>query len=429
MRTRAAAVVALVVGCAAPAPLAEPVAPAPIVAPRPIVEPAARAEIGATEEAPPTAPAPEPKPPPPAQEAVERLRRRLVAAIARRKNAGTERSILIVDVASGAVLFEDGADRALIPASNAKLFTTAAAVARLGDDHRLSTRILASAAPVDGVVTGDLTLRSGEDFTWALRSPKDPAAIVDELVDRLADGGVRRVDGAARAEGTFHVEGARAGELDEDAQRAKAKARFVRALARRKIALGARAIGGRTTVELAAIASPPLVEAIVPINTRSHNAFAELLLRHLGAELANDPTAAGGARAVLGWASETGVAGEGLALVDGSGLSRSDRASARAIVALLVAMHRRGPSFEATLAIAGTSGTLQKRLLGDDTRARVIGKTGTLAEVAALSGLVHNRHDDRRVAFAIVQNGARDIAAARALEDELVTLVAARWSD
>ena len=60
-----------------------------------------------------------------------------------------------MDADSGQVLYERNADLSLNPASNMKLLTSAAALARLGPGYRFTTRVLASAGPSgEGVVDG-----------------------------------------------------------------------------------------------------------------------------------------------------------------------------------------------------------------------------------------------------------------------------------
>ena len=109
----------------------------------------------------------------------------------------------------------------------------------------------------------------------------------------------------------------------------------------------------------------------------------------------------------------------------GSGLSKLDRLSA-ASLASLVAFVQRTPSLRPlldTLAVAGVSGTLRKRLRDIPGHALVRGKTGSTDESSALVGLVADRY-----AFAILENGAPvDFTAAHAAQDRSVqALLAAR---
>src|ERR1039457_4097300 len=57
--------------------------------------------------------------------------------------------VRIVSLDRERVLFERNANRLFLPASNAKLFTTALALARLGADYRFQTRVLADRTPIE----------------------------------------------------------------------------------------------------------------------------------------------------------------------------------------------------------------------------------------------------------------------------------------
>ena len=55
--------------------------------------------------------------------------------------------IQIVDLATGKTLYELNPDHYFVPASNAKLFSTALSLTRLGADYTFQTRVFAPAAP------------------------------------------------------------------------------------------------------------------------------------------------------------------------------------------------------------------------------------------------------------------------------------------
>ena len=93
----------------------------------------------------------------------------------------------------------------------------------------------------------------------------------------------------------------------------------------------------------------------------------------------------------------------GVRIADGSGLSRFDRLTAGALAAILrlgATDPKIRDAFVTSLAVAGISGTLERRLDLRATRGRVIAKTGTTFRASALAGFVR-----RRYVFAILQNG------------------------
>lgn len=72
--------------------------------------------------------------------------------------------VLVVDMATGARLYEKNPDLGLNPASNIKLVTTAAALALLGPEHRYVTRVYAKKGALKGhTIHGDLYLKGGGD--------------------------------------------------------------------------------------------------------------------------------------------------------------------------------------------------------------------------------------------------------------------------
>jgi D-alanyl-D-alanine carboxypeptidase/D-alanyl-D-alanine-endopeptidase (penicillin-binding protein 4) len=98
-----------------------------------------------------------------------------------------------------------------------------------------------------------------------------------------------------------------------------------------------------------------------------------------------------------------GVPLAGVRIVDGSGLSRLDRLTVAALVAILEAAWNdpsvRRPFFSA-LPVAGLSGTLSDRMRRPPARGNVAAKTGTTREASALAGYARGRY-----AFAVLQNG------------------------
>jgi len=122
--------------------------------------------------------------------------------------------IQIVDLESGRTLYELNPDRGFVPASNAKLFTTALALLRLGPDFTFQTRVLAESGPgADGRIAGPLTLAgggdpnlSGRDIPYRMGSKGgNPLAALEDLAGQVAARGVKRVDGDIVGDDSWYV--------------------------------------------------------------------------------------------------------------------------------------------------------------------------------------------------------------------------------
>ncbi len=450
----------------------------------------------------------------------------------------------VVDTGSGAVLLENNAGHFFVPASNAKLFSTALALMRLGPDHRFHTVVLADQSPdADGTLHGDLRLVGGGDPTLSARAipySKDaaagnPLAALEDLAGQVAARGVRRVEGGIVGDDTAYVwepyaegwaqddtlweYGAPVGALSfndnalalevspgqqpgepvrlaltppldyflldnrvrtgkkgeqavhferppgsrevrvwgtagsrsvhllavEDPARFAAWA-FRDALARRGVVVS----GGVATrhrlaaevadlksgvpqppvegVEMARRTSPPLVETLKIINKVSQNLHAEIVLREVARVRRNMGSRQAGLEEMRAFLAEIGISPQDAILHDGSGLSRLNLVTPRALTTLLEAMHR-SPYREAwidLMPVGGEDGTLAERFGGSAPARRIRAKTGTMTGVNALSGYAQTA-GGRLLAFSIlVNNSGLPSSAARRFIDTIV-LTLAEW--
>lgn len=152
--------------------------------------------------------------------------------------------------------------------------------------------------------------------------------------------------------------------------------------------------------------SPPLAEVIRSINKNSNNVMTRQLLLTLGAERRGVPgTEAAGIEVVHELLRSRGVHDGSLVMVNGAGLSRESRVSARLLIDLLDAASRGAyaPEFLASLSIAGLDGTTRNRFDGDSGNGVMHVKTGRLDHVSALAGYAHGR-DNALYALAIMMN-------------------------
>lgn len=105
---------------------------------------------------------------------------------------------LVVSLTRGDTLFAWRADRLMVPASNAKLFTTAAALHYLGTEFRFVTVLFAEGRVNNGVLFGDLVLYGTGDPTFGL----DTASLAP-FADSVARAGIRRIRGAVVGDASF----------------------------------------------------------------------------------------------------------------------------------------------------------------------------------------------------------------------------------
>jgi D-alanyl-D-alanine carboxypeptidase/D-alanyl-D-alanine-endopeptidase (penicillin-binding protein 4) len=423
-------------------------------------------------------------------EALEKARERTKGKVG---PANVRVALHVREAGRGGELVALDADRPLRPASNQKLFTTAAALCSLGADWNFLTRFDSQAPIVNGELQGDLVVRAGGDPLF------DPLAhgkldfFFSRIARQLKQAGISSVAGAlVLDEGDFLEPGpgpawpptnqywaefcALSGGLNANAGCLTAlvkpdkglegadvaveprwhglKQNFgVNTIARGKLDLQVQARNGELLVrgviprgvseyevrfaapdpvllfgnsalgalraqgvrierglrrernappgrELARLATP-LTDLLGPINTDSNNVCADQVFLALGHARGGGGTREGGARATREALQHLGIPAEGYAQVDGSGLSRDDRVSAQMITALIDAVLRLDPkvarAYVASLAVGGETGTLEKRGLDENVRA----KTGFIAGTSALSGLVETR-SGRTLVFSIL---------------------------
>ena len=236
------------------------------------------------------------------------------------------------------------------------------------------------------VVTGTLAMGDSASITLSYRHPND--AYVAALTQSLTDGGIR-------------ITG-----------RPLAKADTL----------------GRVADTVVVLQSAPLSDVLRRMQKPSQNQIAELLFRTSGLRASGDGSAdsarAVGVRALAGWGITTADA----AYRDGSGLSRHDYVTPRAIVKVLDAM-RRSPWFTTyrdALPIAGVDGTIGNRMKGTPAAGNARAKTGTVDKARSLSGYVTTA-DGRLIMFSMLSNNftvpTREV---ERVQDLLVTTLAGR---
>lgn len=460
--------------------------------------------------------------------AVQDLQRDLRRIIAAPGWSSDEYGVLVVSLERGDTLFSLNADLPLTPASNTKLFSTAAALHYLGEDFRFSTFLFADGRIDQGVLQGDLILYGTGDPSISQRLLAGPDSVLGAMADSLAAAGVREITGDVVGDGSFfdaqwvgpgwletdldHGYGAPVGALavaeniatirflpaapgrrasirtvpetwgialdnrvvtvSNGANRVsfqrqngtliatgqvragtggmtrtipvvdpanfaaaglraalaergiivRGEVRSVRDRANSRVALNVAGASDSKAPRLIAVHhSRPLREITGVTNRVSQNLYAEAMLKSMGRVVSGEGSYAAGVDAVRRFLqTELGVDPVQVGLVDGSGLSRTNRISARLIVRLLDYMARSSvwEEYYTSLPEAGRSNGLEHRMRGTAAARRLRAKTGTVRHVSALSGYVVSA-DGERLAFSILANGVPSTARAKRTEDEI----------
>lgn len=329
-------------------------------------------------------------------------------------------SITVAD-GTGRLLADVNGLRPRVPASNQKLISTAFALDRLGPDFRLATqlwRLPNGSFRLVGSGDPDLALPQLQRFArLALQAGAGEGAAPGVLRFELAEepAGNWWPPGWHWADRTTAY-GAPVTRLAItsnviDAAVTNPPARL-RTLLQRSVA----SAGGQADLVMVPPGSPlgqgavllheePSIDMhglLSLANTESHNFTAEVLLRS-AAGTWDLPEAA---RQETLWLSRQGLPMEGVRIVDGSGLDRSNRLTSRFIAALLLRMnqHPYARDFVASMAVAGRRGTLRNLYKGTSLDGNLFAKTGTLTGVRAISGVLQTSDGVRFVSA--IANGA-----------------------
>jgi len=173
-------------------------------------------------------------------------------------------------------------------------------------------------------------------------------------------------------------------------------------------------VAGEPMIELA---SPAVSQLIQAVNRNSNNLYAEALLKVLLAQTQE--------AVIKEQLTQLGVSPNHYYLADGSGLSRRNLATPRAIAQLLQGMlnSENFEFFQSSLAVAGVNGTLENRFQGSSLQGNLRGKTGTLTGISALSGYLNPAHYQPLVFSILLNHSQHSASEQRAMIDEIIRLL------
>ncbi|WP_239161547.1 D-alanyl-D-alanine carboxypeptidase/D-alanyl-D-alanine endopeptidase [Acrocarpospora phusangensis] len=367
----------------------------------------------------------------------------------------------VLDTETGETLFDSSASTALTPASTTKVVTGVAALASVGADTRLATRVVRTGGTSIALIGGGDPTLAGPKADPKKRiypRPATLATLAARTAKALRASGTKSVslrydaslfDGPKTAPGwkpTYVPEGSAAPvtalAIDEGRVSPEMDARsadpplatataFAALLEKAGIKVNDNIRPGTAkpgSPELARVESAPVYQLVERMLTLSDNDLAEALARQVAISERLPHTFAGQAQAVHQVLARLG-ADQGVEVHDGSGLSTSNRITPAALAKLIaLAASPKHPELRTLLSglpVAGYTGTLHDRYDQSDSRAGaglVRAKTGTLNGVNTLTGLVYTG-DGRLLSFAFMANDVANPARTIEALDKLATIV------
>lgn len=237
------------------------------------------------------------------------------------------------------------------------------------------------------VIRGTMPARSSRKLVLAIHDPAEHAAAM--LLRLLREKGVK-VSGAARS---THV---------------------------------AEAAGATPRAVLAEHVSVPLGDSVKLVNKISQNLHTEMLLRAAARNTAIWNTPEDLAKFPADFYAAAGIAPGDVIQTDGSGLSRHDLVTPRAVVALL--KYAQGQSwfaaYFASLPVAGVDGTLETLMKNTASAGRIHAKTGSVEHVRTRSGFA-DTPSGRRLIFSFLSNnqGGKNHEASDALDGLCLAMI------
>ncbi len=376
-----------------------------------------------------------------------------------RRQLGPNVTVAVTDAASGASVFRRRAKRLMLPASNMKVITAAAALSVLGPNTKYTTRVVSVGQGAIAIVGGgDATLSDSQlgslAQSVATAFPSTPSMVpvpgqpmqvyIDDSLFPPPDVRTGWLAGYSPSVVRPVTALGRLGRYvsDPSVDAAKYFAHLVRALG----------VGARIATRLQVSADAPLIAANIGSTVSnqvkymlqvSENNISENLFYQVGQAMGKGATWQGGQAATMQALLNLGVPVSGLSLTSGSGVGRDDRIRASTLTTLLsrVADNVNFPELSAIyygggLPLAGRTGTLGPGTGRYTTRptscaaGQIRAKTGTLHDVVALSGLTVGA-DGRLKAFSIIVNNRPERRypplVTRKAVDRLATTVYGCW--
>jgi serine-type D-Ala-D-Ala carboxypeptidase/endopeptidase (penicillin-binding protein 4) len=387
--------------------------------------------------------------------------REIISGIVQKLPASTKVGMIIYNPLTQDTIFQRNAFTSMTPASNTKLFTTAAALSMLGGNFPLYTKLITNDLNIkNGIINGDLYIKGYGNSTFTVSD-------MDMMVKELINKGIRKITGQIIGDDNYFddvyfradwipdevanvtLPPISAIVIDRNRTVTYKKVRrrmrtystnisdpplYAAKLLREKLVSNGISVGGtfakgeapKNTIVFAE-SKIILRDLISLINKHSDNFLAECLFKTIGAESSKDKgNSFYSTQAIINFLEENGVYLKGSSVVDGSGISRFDQVTPISIVGILEKMYFDIANFDdyyKSLSIAGVDGTLRNRFTGTSAENNLHGKTGTLDGISSLSGYLKTGNGDDLIISMIMEFDKRGNRYHHEVQDHIVKIL------
>ncbi len=336
--------------------------------------------------------------------------------------------LMVYDLTADSTIFCYNERKTLRPASTMKLITAITAIDRLGGSYQFRTSLRYTGTVSDNVLTGDVYCVGGFD-------PRFNSDDLTAFVEGIRSLGVDTIRGSLVADKMMKNED-RLGWgwcWDDDnpvlsplliSRKDNFMERFVSELVDAGIVILGNIIEGDTPSDAYELVdrTHSIDQILMRMMKDSDNLYAESLFYQLAASSGNRPCNAQDARNLIKrLVRKLGLHPSNYVFADGSGLSLYNYVTAELEVEMLKYAYRNSNVYlhlYPSLPIAGSDGTLKRRMRNAFTADNVRAKTGTLSGVQSLAGYC-STPNNHTLCFAIINNGSLKDGPARALQDEI----------
>ena len=325
-------------------------------------------------------------------------------------------AVMIVDLHNDSVLESFNATKSMIPASVMKAVTIGSLIGSTGIDYRYSTRVYMCGDVVNGVLNGNLLIVGGGDPSLNAQSGPQSGDIVEECVNALKKEGINQIKGDIKVnqsifpapsvhptwakedlkygygagcfginfENNCYIKGSQSYSMANPA--VTMIRRIKEACGNAGIAIDGMILNDANSRKLIVDHRSATIDEIMRHCMRvSDNLYAESMLRTLAMVKGQSATTANGVEFENKMWRGKNLSFNGVNIVDGSGLSRTNRMTATFLTDVLKEMSG-NVDYVSFFPLAGQEGTLKSFLKDTELDSYIALKTGSMRGIQCYAG-------------------------------------------